>query len=275
MTARYEEIAADLRQKIHDGDLAPGEQLKTEAELANEYGAARNTVREAVQRLKVQRLVESRPGLGTFVVEPPVKFSITLTPSEDTGFSGGEGRAWVDEVAKQQRQAKTSVPTVEIKQADEPQARELDIEVGDMLVVRHQQRFITDDDGADVPWSLQTSFYPIELVDRGAMRLQRPEDIAEGTVKYLEETLGIRQASYRDQIWVRTPNEVEIRFFDMPSEGTVPVFVHRRVVTDTEGNPCRYTLTVYPTDRNVFVIESELPLGDIDTSGGDSARKSK
>ncbi|WP_026415655.1 GntR family transcriptional regulator [Actinomadura oligospora] len=274
MAARYEEIAADLQRKIHDGELGPGEQLPTEQELAREYGAARNTVRDAVQRLKNQRLVESRPGLGTFVVEPPVKFSITLTPSEDTGFSGGEGRAWVDEVAKQRRQAKTSVPTVEIKQADEPQARELEIEIGDMLVVRHQQRFITDD-GGDVPWSLQTSFYPIDLVDRGATRLQRPEDMPEGTVAYLEETLGIRQARYRDQIWVRTPNEVEIRFFDMPAEGTVPVFVHRRVVTDTEGNPCRYTLTVYPTDRNVFVIESELPLDDSDISGGGSSRKSK
>ncbi|MFC5180150.1 GntR family transcriptional regulator [Actinomadura harenae] len=258
MPARYEEIAADLRRRIRDGELKPGERLKTEKQLAEEYDAARNTVRDAVARLKALRLVESRPGLGTFVVEPPVKFPITLTPSEDTGFSGGEGRAWVDEVAKQQRQAKTSVPTVEIKQADEPQARELDIEIGDMLVVRHQQRFITNN-GSDVPWSLQTSFYPIALLDRGATRLQRPEDIAEGTVAYLEETLGIRQASYRDRIWVRTPNEVEIRFFDMPPEGTVPVFVHRRVVTDTEGNPCRYTLTVYPTDRNEFMIESEPP----------------
>lgn len=261
MTARYEEIAADLREKIRAGILKPGEQLKTEKQLAEEYDSARNTVRDAVARLKALRLLESKPGQGTFVVEPPVKFPITLTPSEDTGFSGGEGKAWVAEVEKQKREARTSVPTVEIRRADKPQARELDISEGDMLVARHQQRFITDQ-GVDVPWSLQTSFYPIALVDRGANRLQRPVDIEEGTVAYLEKTLGIRQARYTDRIWIRSPNETEIRFFDLPPEGTVPVFVHRRVVTDTEGNPCRYTLTVYPTDRNEFVIEAELPDND-------------
>ncbi|MCP2335366.1 GntR family transcriptional regulator [Actinomadura rupiterrae] len=261
MPARYEEIAADLRERISSGELRPGQRLPTERELALRYDASRNTVRDAVLRLRGLRLLESRHGLGTFVLEPPVKFAITLTPSEGTGSGGGEGRAWVDEVARQQRSARTSVPSVAIEQADEPQARELGIGVGDMLVVRHQQHFITDK-GVDVPWSLRTSFYPIALVDRGATRLQRPEDIPEGTAAYLEQTLGIRQAGYRDRIWVRPPNDYEIRFFDMPPEGTVPVFVHQRVVTDTEGEPCRYTLTVYPADRNEFVIEADLPARD-------------
>ena len=40
------------------------------------------------------------------------------------------------------------------------------------------------------PWSMQTSFYPMEFVERGAVRLTTPEDIEEGTVQYLAEHPG-------------------------------------------------------------------------------------
>ncbi|MFD0685386.1 GntR family transcriptional regulator [Actinomadura fibrosa] len=258
---RYQEIADTLRDKIERGELTPGQQLPTEKELANEYETARNTIRDAIAQLKVLQLLETRPGKGTFVVEKPEVFRVTLTPEAKTGFSGGEGEAWIAEVGKTGRKATASKPNVEIKTGDLPKAKALGVDPDESLIGRHQQRFITDRDGTPIPWSLQTSYYPFSFIERGAVKLLRNEDIEEGTVAYLLETLQIRQASYRDGLSVRAPDKVETEFFNLPPGGGVQVFEHRRTTYDGDGVPCRHTITTYRTDRNIFVIEAEMPEG--------------
>jgi GntR family transcriptional regulator, transcriptional repressor for pyruvate dehydrogenase complex len=42
--------------------LLPGDQLPTELEFRDKYGAARNTVRDAVRSLATRGLVETGPG---------------------------------------------------------------------------------------------------------------------------------------------------------------------------------------------------------------------
>lgn len=254
---RYLEIAGEIRAKIESAELAEGQQLPTEKELAAEYEAARNTIRDAIGLLKNLRLLETRPGKGTFVVRKPTMYQITLTPNAETGFSGGEGQAWIAEVRGKDREASASRPIVEIQAADGIRASALKVDPDESLVGRHQERYIDD-----TPWSLQTSYYPLTFVDQGATELLHNRDIEPGTVAYLEERLGIRQASYRDEIQVRQPDEREIMFFDLPNTGSVQIFEHRRTALTTEGVPFRYTVTVYPTDRNILVIEATLPLDD-------------
>ena len=47
----YRQIAEDLREQIESGRLDPGQQLLTEIELRDHYGASRNTVRDAIKLL--------------------------------------------------------------------------------------------------------------------------------------------------------------------------------------------------------------------------------
>ena len=47
----YRQIAEDLRHQIEAGALQPGQQLRTELELREHYGASRNTVRDAIKWL--------------------------------------------------------------------------------------------------------------------------------------------------------------------------------------------------------------------------------
>ena len=103
-------------------------------------------------------------------------------------------------------------------------------------------------------WSLQTSFYPRQLAIMGAERLFDTEDIEEGTVKYLEATLGLKQVGYRDWITVRAPDLNEIALFRLPPDGRVQVFEIFRTAFDQNGKPMRVTVTVFPTDRNQFIV---------------------
>ena len=60
------QIYALLRDAIVSAELAPGRQL-SENELATLLGVSRTPIREALQRLRDDRLVEIVPQLGTFV----------------------------------------------------------------------------------------------------------------------------------------------------------------------------------------------------------------
>lgn len=242
----YRQIAADLRRQIEVGELSPGAQLRTELELREEYNASRNTVRDAVKWLITRGLVETRPGQGTFVVEKIVPFVTTLTGTPET--SSGEGPTYKEEVSALFREPSSTAPRVEIQEAEQA-VLELGIEGKEQVVSRHQERSI---DGT--PWSLQTSFYPMTLVLGGATRLIQAGDIAEGTVAYLQQTLGIKQVGYRDTIMVRAPDGFESRFFRLPEDGRISVIEVRRTAFDEHGAPVRLTMSVYPADRNLFAV---------------------
>jgi GntR family transcriptional regulator len=250
----YRRIAEDLQGKIESGELAHGSQIPTELELREEYDASRNTVRDAIKWLITRGLVETRPGQGTFVVEKIDPFVTTLTLA--TGSVGSDSAVYASEVTARSRKGTVSSPRVEIQQAEGVIASELQLETGSTVVVRHQQRFI---DGT--PWSLQTTFYPMTLVERGANMLLQAQDMPAGAVRYLEEALGIKQIAGRDLITVRAPDANEVTFFSLPGDGRIAVFEIFRTSYEESGTPLRLTVTTYPADRNQFVVNfSHIPV---------------
>jgi GntR family transcriptional regulator len=245
----YRQIAEDLRAQIESGGLQPGQQLRTELELRDHYGASRNTVRDAIKWLTNLGLVETKPGQGTFVVQKIDPFVTTLSGDPLTGLGSDEGSRLLSEVEKSKRTATNSPVQVEIQEATDEMSAALRINAGVEIISRHERRFI---DGT--PWSMQTSYYPTEFADRGAERLRSARNITEGTVKYLEDTLHIRQVGYSDLITVRAPNPTEADFFRLPADGRVPMYEITRTAYDGNGQPIRVTSTVYPADRNQFIV---------------------
>jgi GntR family transcriptional regulator len=247
----YRMIAEDLRRKIESGELPkePKGPLPTEHELQKEFGASRNTIRDAIKWLTSLGLVETRPGQGTFVVEKINPFVTTLT-GDPVNRHGGDDMVYTAEVAASGRVPATGEIRVEIQRATEVIARALRLERGAQVVSRHQQRFLDS-----MPWSLQTTFYPMSLVEQGATRLILPTDIEEGAVAYLAEQCDLKQVGYRDTIAVRPPEADEAWFFRLPADGRISVFEIFRIGFDENGDRMRLTVTVYPADRNRFRVE--------------------
>jgi GntR family transcriptional regulator len=250
----YRVIADDLRRKIESGRLPAGTQLKTEVELREEYGGpgtpiSRTTVRDAIKLLVARGLVETRPGQGTFVVGRRDPFVSKLTANPAGG--GVEDAIYRSEVERQGRAPDETCPRVEIQRPSAEIALSLGLAGDPQVISRHQQRSI---DGT--PYSMQTTYYPMKFVmENSATRLLEARDIEGGGVDYLRQ-LGIDQVGWRDQFLVRPPDTNERAFFNLSDRVQVAMLEVRRTGYDSDGNPIRVTVTVYPGDRNQFEMEA-------------------
>ena len=64
-----QQIIDTFTKQLMNGALRPGDQIPTEIELAERFGVARNTVREAIKILVAMGVLEIRRPVGTFVCE--------------------------------------------------------------------------------------------------------------------------------------------------------------------------------------------------------------
>ncbi|MDB5932601.1 MAG: transcriptional regulator, GntR family [Polaromonas sp.] len=65
-----DEIVETLAARIREGQLQAGEKLPTEAEIMSRFEVSRTVVRESLSKLQASGLVETRHGIGTFVLQP-------------------------------------------------------------------------------------------------------------------------------------------------------------------------------------------------------------
>ena len=70
------EVADAFAKQIRTHVLKPGAKLPTESEIMSEHGVSRTVVREAISGLQAAGFVETRHGIGTFVLNrPPASIS--------------------------------------------------------------------------------------------------------------------------------------------------------------------------------------------------------
>ncbi|WP_240645713.1 FadR/GntR family transcriptional regulator [Georgenia sp. SYP-B2076] len=65
--SRTDRVVNGVMQQILDGELAPGDRLPVEQDLAQRFGVSRGSLREGVRALAALGVVESRQGAGTYV----------------------------------------------------------------------------------------------------------------------------------------------------------------------------------------------------------------
>jgi DNA-binding FadR family transcriptional regulator len=74
-------VVDTLTQRIAEGHLRPDQKLPSETEIMTEAGVSRTVVREAISRLQASGVVETRRGIGTFVLEPRQGTGFYLDPA--------------------------------------------------------------------------------------------------------------------------------------------------------------------------------------------------
>jgi GntR family transcriptional regulator, transcriptional repressor for pyruvate dehydrogenase complex len=83
---RPRSLTADLVQalgdRVRDGRWAAGAKLPTEGAIMAEFGVSRTVVREAISRLQAAKVVETRHGIGTFVLGQGDANTFRIAPAQ-------------------------------------------------------------------------------------------------------------------------------------------------------------------------------------------------
>jgi GntR family transcriptional repressor for pyruvate dehydrogenase complex len=85
----FEGISDDIRARVARGELKPGAKLSSERDLAEQYGASRSAVREALRSLERGGVIELRKGPkgGTFIRQPDTGH-VTQSLNDAISFAG-------------------------------------------------------------------------------------------------------------------------------------------------------------------------------------------
>jgi DNA-binding GntR family transcriptional regulator len=79
----YFQVAEQIESAIHDGHLRPGDRITNEVALADQLGLSRPTMRQAIQMLVDKGLLVRKRGVGTQVVNAPIRRTVELTSLYD------------------------------------------------------------------------------------------------------------------------------------------------------------------------------------------------
>ena len=89
--ALYEQVAAEIRRAIADGEARPGERLPSAIDLAEVIGVNKNTVMRALHILRDEGLLDFTRGRGIRVVASPGKSLLQTRINELLSFARKQG----------------------------------------------------------------------------------------------------------------------------------------------------------------------------------------
>jgi DNA-binding GntR family transcriptional regulator len=69
--AKWQALAASIRDQIRNRQLKPGDKLPSTAQLCAQHGITSIVVRNAMLTLKAEGWVTSVPGVGVYVADQP------------------------------------------------------------------------------------------------------------------------------------------------------------------------------------------------------------
>ena len=230
---RYQEIAEDLRTRIKRGDLAAGARLDTQRKLATAFRVTLMTLRQALEVLEREKLIERRHGLGTFVAAPSVDYDILQL------------RRFAGDLSAQGEQVTTRLLGSGFVGGERRVTSALGLGRGARLLVVERLRLIDDR-----PLSLQRSFLPARLGDE----VVRADLALTPLAQILEYKLGITIARAREVVSAVRLGRREARV--LHSAPGSPAFESERISCDAGGAPVVFDRVFIPGDR--FRITREL-----------------
>lgn len=90
-TELFEQVAAEIRRAIADGEARPGERLPPARDLAAVLGVNTNTVLRSLRLLREEGLLEFRRGRGVTVAGTPEKGAVIAQARELVRFARQQG----------------------------------------------------------------------------------------------------------------------------------------------------------------------------------------
>ena len=229
----YLQVVQALKDEIVKGVYPIGGQLPTEEVLCERFHVSRYTVREALRRLREDRLVTSRQGAGTVVVRP------------------GQSGSYVHEVGSINDLiafavgARYQIEHTEPVRADAALAERLGCNVGDEWLAVRGFRYAAE---SELPVCSAEVFINAEFSGVGRLLQRHRGPIFE----LIEDLYGEHVAEVQQELSARpVPEDLASRLEVDAGETAIEV---RRVYRLASGKTAQVVFNLHPADRFRYAI---------------------
>ncbi|MGH3938202.1 MAG: GntR family transcriptional regulator [Pseudonocardiaceae bacterium] len=232
-------IADAVRALINTGELAPGDKLPSERELAQRFQTARNTAREGVRLLVEEGLVTAQHGRGVFVRHQDRIFRwgsdrYSRTAYRETGLT-----PFRLEMARQDKTARVDVIGIDRVTPPYEVAERLGVPGDESSVLRRINHYFADDE----PIQIVTTY--LRWSEAEGTALLEPNTGPGGIYGRLEKR-GHILTEGADEITARMPSYEESRSLGTPPGVPVLDLLHTSI--DQDGEPFEVSRFVHRGD---------------------------
>lgn len=231
----YHEIYEHLLRQIESRVYLPGDKLPTEIELAQALGVSRPTVRTALLRLVSEGHLVRIKHKGTFVTTPKLA-------NESTRFLAG----YREELQKKGLEPHTQVLELRLMKAGDKVAQRLNISPGERVVFLKRLRWASNSSTEEplvLTWVyLSYAKFPFLLEQDFEQK---------GLYQVLEEN-GTQVSTVSKELEIAALDGKSARLLDCKAGS--PAHFISSLGKDKNGNPVEYAESLYPAQRNKFLI---------------------
>jgi GntR family transcriptional regulator len=237
----HRQIATQLRARIHRGEWAPGERLPSIPAIATMYGVAKQTVQRTIDQLRVEGLLITKPGSGTYVRGTKRRLNRL-----SRGRYGNQRGYHADLAARYRQQLVFVGPAP----APAEVAAAFGLSPGTELLTRRHLVHT-----GEAPVEVGASW--LRPADATGTSLARHETFGRPLYQEIEDVTGRRYATATDQLSARQPTREEAELLQIRPDTPVLVLLH--VAYDADHRPIEVAQAAWPGPVTTLTEEYQVP----------------
>lgn len=229
----YIQLMDILKERIHQKEWVPGDQIPSEKSLCEHYQVSRTVVRQALRELEHEGVIRRKKGKGTFISPPKISEGLV---QKLTGF--------YQDMVERGLKPGTQVLHQDVVPATEKVAGYLNLTPGEQVIDIQRLRSVNEE-----PIQIVTTYIPYEMCPSLAT-----VDLTDRSLyEFLETEYGIIIVKGQRYIEAVLANDIEAELLGI--ERRAPLLMLDSVSYLENGRPIEYYHAVHRGDRSRFEVE--------------------
>ncbi|WP_208873055.1 GntR family transcriptional regulator [Levilactobacillus brevis] len=227
----YIQIHNDIKRAIEAGKWAVGDQIPSERELSRNFDVSRMTLRQAIQTLVDEGILERQVGSGTYVANQKVQEKMSGVTS------------FTDLMLTQGKQPTSKTISYHVMNPSLSEAEKLKLNEDDQVLRMERIRY-----GDDVPICFEVATVPEKLVDGLSKK-----EVTSSLYRALEDKKQLSPGKAQQTVSAMSASERIAEYLSIKRGDAILRL--RQVTYLQDGTPFEYVRTQYVGKRFEFYLE--------------------
>ncbi len=227
----YIQIHNDIKRAIEAGKWAVGDRIPSERELSRDFDVSRMTLRQAIQTLVDEGILERQVGSGTYVANQKVQEKMSGVTS------------FTDLMLTQGKQPTSKTISYHVMNPSLSEAEKLKLNENDQVLRMERIRY-----GDDVPICFEVATVPEKVVDG-----LNKKEVTSSLYRALEDKKKVNPGKAQQTVSAMSASERIAEYLNIKRGDAILRL--RQVTYLQDGTPFEYVRTQYVGERFEFYLE--------------------